>query len=45
MSFQRHLVSLIGVFERVFGKFVSGLVVFFAVVRGGNPVSLRGQFV
>jgi hypothetical protein len=33
------------VFERVFGKFVPGLVVFFAVVRGGNTVSLRGQFV
>jgi hypothetical protein len=32
-------------FERVFGKLVSGLVVFFAVVRGGNTVSLRGQFV
>jgi hypothetical protein len=45
MSFQRHLVSLIGAFERVFGKFVSGLVIFFAVVHGRGAVRLRGQFV
>jgi hypothetical protein len=32
-------------FERVFGKFVPGLVVLLAVVRRGNTVSLRGQFV
>lgn len=42
MRFKRHLVSLIGMLERLFGAFMSSLVVFFAVVDGSGAVRLRG---
>jgi hypothetical protein len=45
MSFLRRLKSLIGMFQRLFGMLVSGLVIFFAVVRGGGAVRVCGEFV
>jgi hypothetical protein len=41
MSLLRPLRSFIGVFQRLFGMFVSGLVIAFRVVRGGGPVRVR----
>ena len=32
-------------FQRLFGKLMSGLVIFFPVVRGGSTVRVRGEFV
>ena len=45
MSFLRPLRSLIRIFQRLFGMLVSGLVVFFSVVRGGSTVRVCGKFV
>lgn len=45
MSFSRPLESLIGVFQRLFGMLVSGLVIFFPVVRGGSTVRVCSEFV
>ena len=35
MSFLRQLESFIGMFQRLFRMLVSGLMIFFPVVRGG----------
>jgi hypothetical protein len=32
-------------FQRLFGKLMSGLVIFFPVVRGGSTVRVCGEFV
>jgi hypothetical protein len=45
MSFLRQLKSFIGMFQRLFGMLMSGLMIFFPVVRGGNTVRVRGEFV
>jgi len=45
MGFLRPLESFIGIFQRLFGMLVSGLVIFFAVVRGGSTVGVCGEFV
>ncbi len=45
MSFLCELISLGGVFHGLPGKFVPGLMVFFAVVRRGNTVCVRGEIV
>jgi len=45
MSFLRPLESFIGMFQCLFGMFVSGLVIFFPVVRGGSTVRVCGKFV
>ena len=45
MSFLRKLVGLGGVFQGLPGILVPGHMVFFAVVRGGNPVRVRGEIV
>jgi len=45
MSFLRPLRSFIRIFQRLFGKLVSGLVIFFPVVRGGSTVRVCGEFV
>ena len=45
MSFLRPLESFIGKFQRLFGMLVSGLVIFFPVVRGGGTVCVGGEFV
>ena len=45
MSFLRPLRSSIRIFQRLFGKLVSGLVIFFPVVRGGSTVRACGEFV
>jgi hypothetical protein len=45
MSFLRPLESFIGMFQGLFGMFVSGLVIFFSVVRGGSTVRVCGEFV
>ncbi len=42
MGFLRLLESLIGMFQGLFGMLVAGLVIFFAVVRGGGAVGVRG---
>jgi hypothetical protein len=44
MSFLRRLGSFIGVFQRLFGMLVSGLVIFFPVVRGSSSVRVCGEF-
>jgi hypothetical protein len=44
MGFLRPLESFIGIFQRLFGMLVSGLVIFFAVVRGGSTVGVCGEF-
>src|SRR6267378_4517944 len=38
MGFLRPLESFIGMFQRLFGMLVSGLVIFFSVVRGGSSL-------
>ena len=43
MGFLRPLESFIGIFQRLFGMLVSGLVIFFAVVRGGSTVGVCGE--
>jgi hypothetical protein len=45
MSFLRPLRSFIRIFQRLFGKLVSSLVIFFPVVRGGSTVRVCGEFV
>jgi hypothetical protein len=45
MSFLRQLESFIGMFQRLFGMLVSGLMIFFPVVRGGSTVRMGGEFV
>ncbi|MCU1317875.1 MAG: hypothetical protein JWN63_3197 [Candidatus Acidoferrum typicum] len=45
MSFLRPLEGLIGMFQCLFGMFVSGLVIFFPVVRSGGTVRVCGKFV
>jgi len=45
MSFLRPLESFIGMFQRLLGMLVSGLVIFFAVVRGGSTVRVCGELV
>ena len=45
MSFLRRLESFIGMFKRLFGMLVSGLVIFFPVVYGGGTVRVCGEFV
>jgi hypothetical protein len=45
VGFLRPLESLIGVFQGLVGILVSGLVIFFPMVRGGGTVRVRGQFV
>lgn len=42
VSFLRPLQSLIGVFQGVFRMLVSGLVIFFPMVRGGGTMPVRG---
>jgi hypothetical protein len=45
MSFLRALKGFIGMFQCLFGMFVSGLVISFPVVRGGRTVRVCGEFV
>ena len=45
MSFLGCLESFIGMFKRLFGMLVSGLVIFFSVVHGGSTVRVCGEFV
>lgn len=45
MSFLRILESFPGVLDRLFGMFVSSLVIFLAMVNGSSAVSVRGKFV
>jgi hypothetical protein len=45
MCFLRPLGSFIGVFQGLLGKFVSGQVILFTMVRGGGTVSVCGEFV
>jgi hypothetical protein len=45
MSFLRTLESRIGMLQRLFGMLVSGLVIFFPVVRGGNTVGVCCEIV
>jgi hypothetical protein len=45
MSFLRPLRSFIRIFQRLFGMLVSGLVIFFPMVRGGSTVRVCGEFV
>ena len=45
MSFLRQLESFIGMFQRLFRMLVSGLMIFFPVVRGGRTVRMGGEFV
>jgi hypothetical protein len=45
MSFLRQLVSLVGIFHRLPGIFVPGLMVPFVVVRCGNAVRVSGEIV
>jgi hypothetical protein len=42
MSFLRPLESFIGMLQCLFGMFVSSLVIFFPVVRGGSTVRVCG---
>ena len=45
MSFLRPLESFIGMFQRLFGMLVSGLVIILGVVCGGGKVCVCGEFV
>jgi hypothetical protein len=42
MSFLRPLESLIGMFHRLFGMFMSGLVIFFTVVCRSSTMGVCG---
>jgi hypothetical protein len=44
MGFFGPLESFVGIFHCLLGMFVSGLVVFFSVMRGGGAVRVRGEF-
>jgi hypothetical protein len=43
MSFLRELIRLGGMLQGLPGMFVPGLMVPFAVLRGGHAVRMRGQ--
>jgi len=43
MSFLRPLEGFMGIFQRLFGMLVSGLVILFPVVRGGYTVRVCGE--
>jgi len=45
MSIFRPLHGFTRMFQRLFGMLVSGLVIFFPVVRGGSTVRVCGKFV
>jgi hypothetical protein len=45
MRFFGPLEGFIGMFQRLFGMLVSGLVIFFPVVRRGGTVRVCGEFV
>jgi hypothetical protein len=45
MSLLRPLESFVGMFQRLLGMLVSGLVIFFPVVHGGSTVRVCGEFV
>jgi hypothetical protein len=45
MCLLRRLKGFIGVFQRLFGMFVSGLVILFPVVCRGGTMSVCGEFV
>jgi hypothetical protein len=45
MSFLRPLESFIGMFQCLPGMLVSGLMIFFPMVRGGGTVCVCGEFV
>ena len=44
MSFLRPLESFIGMFQRLFGMLMSGLVIFFSMVCCGSAVRVCGKF-
>jgi hypothetical protein len=44
MSFLRPLECFIGMLQRLLGMLMSGLVIFFPVVRGGGTMSVCGEF-
>jgi hypothetical protein len=45
MCLLRRLKGFIGMFQCLFGMFVSGLVILFPVVRRGGTMSVCGEFV
>ncbi len=45
MSFLRELEGFSGMFQRLFGVFVPGLVISFSVVHGGSTVGVCSKFV
>jgi hypothetical protein len=45
MSFLRCLESFVGMFKRLLGMLVSGLVIFFPVVYRSGAVRVCGEFV
>jgi hypothetical protein len=45
MGFLRPLKGFIGMFQRLLGMLVSGLVILFTVVCGGSTVRVCGEFV
>jgi hypothetical protein len=45
MGFLRRLEGFIGLLQRLFGMLVSGLVIYFTVVRGGSTVGVWGELV
>jgi hypothetical protein len=45
MSLLRSVESFFGMFKRLFGMLLSGLMIFFSVVYGGRSVRVRGEFV
>jgi hypothetical protein len=45
MGFLRPLKGFIGMFQRLLGMLVSGLVIFFTVVCSGSTVRVCGEFV
>jgi hypothetical protein len=44
MSFLRQLESLGGMFQRLPGMFLPGLVIFFSMMRRGRTVRVGGKF-
>jgi hypothetical protein len=45
MSFLRCLESFIGIFKRLFGMLVPGLMIFFPVMHCGGTVRMCGELV
>jgi hypothetical protein len=45
MSVLRQLKCFVGMFQRLFGVFVSGLMIFFPVVHGRSTAGVCGEFV